>query len=226
MTLPASSCGSREEHMSFTVRILVYVIRAALAIGAIVAGFMLTHRFGPVIGMAIAAGAAAAASLVAALLLRWSPVGRVTWLNHLAGFFMPWGARFGLGALWQFAVGSGVIWGLLALIGTMLALAPAGTPDVCVWLLGAAWLVDGIGMAFVAGSIVQTRESLASRANRSMLAIVAVLLGVFAISSAALYLGTPVMAIVFAAAPIVLLGVPFGLFVIFIVTQGKNMRWH
>lgn len=206
--------------------ILAYVIQIALAVGAIVAGYFLTRRFGPAAGMGIAAGASTVASLLAMLLLRYSPLGRVNYLNHIAGYLMPWGAKFGRGALWQFALGSGTIWVLLALIGAMLALAPSGTSTAALVALGFGWLLDGIAAAFIVGAIVQRRESLLSTANRSMLTIVGVVLAVLAISAATLYSGWPALAAVIAVAPLAIVGVPYAIFIGIIVSQGKNFRWN
>jgi hypothetical protein len=212
--------------MFFLRWIFSYVIRFGLAAFAILAGYHLTRRFGPGTAMAVAAGASLLASLLAMLLLRFSPLGRVNILNRIAGYLMPWGAKFGRGALWQFALGSGTIWVLLALIGVMLALAPAGTPTAALIALGIGWLIDGIAAAFIAGAIVQRRESLLSNANRSMLVILGVVLGVIGYSAANLYWGWPVLAAVIAIAPFVILGTPYLIFIGIIVAQGKNFRWH
>ena len=185
----------------------------------------------------VVAGALCAA--VAFLMQRQTPE-KVTFVNYAAGVVLPWGYRIGRGKLVPIVVTSWAIWTLL---GIAVAIAVVGrrgnaSPEAVALggersrtvmiLLLLSWLIDGAVLLRMIGVV-------ATGTNRShqlrSLAVPALVLVAMLASSIALVTMNPRpaaarTALLIAGGPPLLLGVAYAVFVVVMVTAGRNARWN
>ncbi|MGL4553310.1 MAG: hypothetical protein ACRC33_19260 [Gemmataceae bacterium] len=201
-------------------------IRDVVRVGAAAAlGTGLAVRFGPTVAGLICAVAAAIACAAGAVLLRTSPVGRVTWRNRAAGNLIPWGWRLNAGRLWPVVVVSWCVWVLIGTAAILLRPGPAEeSPGVDLrGSLFAAWVVDGATLLYLVGTVRQatpgSRVGPLWAVSASVLAVIAVSVG--------LYLGDrPEGALLVAGGPPAVVGGLAGGAVLLVVTVGRNARWN
>lgn len=192
--------------------------------------------------MPMAAGFAGALAVVlptaGALLLRTLQVGRMDWRNYAAGWLMPFGYALGRGKLVPMAAWCVVIWFALAACGVLLAQpaiaappAPADPTGATVapswpWpALVAGWLV--LGTAFLhLFTTLRKNFSPGSRQGRSLLKVMAVVVGLVAASVALHVCGFTGTAALVALGPPGALGTLFGLWFLLLITFGRNARWN
>jgi hypothetical protein len=198
------------------------VVRVAAA-AALSTG--LTVRFGPTVAGLIWAAAAAVACAAGAVLLRTSPVGRVTWRNRAAGTLIPWGWRMNAGRLWPVVVVSWCVWVLSGTAAILLRPGPAEESPAVGLRVGlfAAWVVDGAALLYLLGTVRQATPG--SRVD-PLWAVSAAVLAVIAVSIG-LYLGDrPEAALLVAGGPPAVGGGLAGVAVLLVVTVGRNARWN
>lgn len=198
------------------------------------AGVLLVHwlvsRFGPATAFLLWSGFTALAAITGAVLLRTSTVGKVTWKNQAAAWLLPWGARLNRGMLWPLPVVTWLVWialGGLAIF--VLGPQPDGAPQgPSLWLRGlvlTTWIVNGAGLMFLLGTVVQHHSWHSPAARRLQMAGAGLVL--LLVLSGALYaLGQPVLAVCLAGLPPLILAILFGGFAVVVVTLGRRARWH
>jgi hypothetical protein len=205
--------------------IVRFVQRAMLIAAATTACYGLAEAFGPPTAALIWAGIAVIACGVGTVLLRTSPVGRVTWRNRAAGYLIPWGWRLNRGRLWPVAVVSWVGW--MAVGAAVFVLRPgSANEDSGVGLrvaLFAAWVVDAAALLFVLGTIRQATPGSRVRSLWKLAAVIALVGG----ASIGLYLGgRSTAALVVGGGPPLAAGGCTGLVVLVFMTVGRNTRWN
>jgi hypothetical protein len=207
----------------------------------------LASKFGPWKAMSLwAVGVATVGGVVALLMHRQSPPEKISWINYLAGFVLPWGYRIGRGKLWPIAVTSWAIWMLLGVavilatssrghgqtsagIATVTSTEPSPHRNpVVMTLLCLAWLVDG-GVLLRCVGLLATSAN-ASHMMRSLALPMLVLAGIL-IASIALVVTSSApaaarTALLIAGGPPLFVAMGYGLFVLVIVTVGRKARWN
>jgi hypothetical protein len=188
----------------------VLVSAAFVALGTACAA-----RLGVAAAIGVVAALAALASLLGALLLRTSAVGTLTWRNVAAGWLLPWGFVLGGGRLPRIATMSAACLAVMGAIGAL-----AGPSH----LVAAAWTVDAVALLALlrpfgmqAGNPSARRQLL-----RPMLAV----LGLALAGGLLLFDGRPGAAALVAGGPLVVGGVIYGSWVVFMLTAGRKGRWN
>ncbi len=191
-----------------------------------------------------AAGAAVVCGGIG-LLMHTQTAGKVTFVNHLAGYFLLWGFVLGRGKLLPIALESWIRWVLLG-SAIILATMPAFHPNLGVdshgqsesptyqrsatmgAMLAVSWTIDG-------AVLLRLITGLASRAKTNPIRINALgpLMGmgfVIVISIALATIMTDAVrtgvALLVSAGPIVVLGGGYGIFILAMVVFGPKTRWN
>jgi len=215
------------------MRVLFLLLRLSIPVGV---GFLLSRWFGPWSALGTAALLAVVLSSIGILVLQRSKVGQMTWHNHLAGWLLPWGYGLARGKLVGIGAVSAVVFtaiaGAVILVTTMTARAPAAVPvatgatpaAALSWLLVVAWMVDGAALLHLVS--VLSKSSAGSSSARTLWKLSAVLMALLGGSIALLLAGHPSAALWVAGGPPLVIGVCYGLFVLLMVTVGRNARWN
>lgn len=169
----------------------------------LIAAGLLASQLGVGQAIAIVLGAGLASVGMGAWLLQRSPVGAIGWRNVLASWLLPWGHVLGGPTLLNIASSSFAAWVLLALAGAFGWSEP--------WLL-AAWVIDGIALAWLTSSAWRQRgDRLQRRVVTRVIAVVSILaLAGFVL----LWLGHPLLGAVVAGGPIAIVGALYGAYVV------------
>lgn len=189
----------------------------------------LVNQFGPITSGAVWAAVALVACGVGTILLRTSPVGRVSWQNRTAAYLVPWGGRVGGGRLWPIPVVSWVVW-MTVWAGAAVLTPPETTPltgwEIVMRIgLGAAWAIDGLALGHMLATLRQ-HFSVASRSGRSLLNISAVIVGLIAGSLLLHLLGLTLLALLVAGGPPLVIGGGYGFFLAVLLIFGRGGRWN
>lgn len=172
---------------------------------------------------AATAGTLLAAALVGTLLLRSCALGVMTWRNRAASWLLPFAGLLGGGSLLTFAATSLVASLAIASV-VLLATTGSAAHPVPVWLL-LAWLVDVLCLMH----LVPTRLrhfTYGSRGASSLHRLIAFVVLQLAISVPLHLQGSTFAATLVAGLPQLVVGVGYGLFVLVLVTIGRNARWN
>lgn len=181
----------------------------------VAAGWWLAGRIGVLPAAALIAVVALALALAGVGLLQRSPVDRVTWRNHAAGWLLPFGAVFHTGALRSLVTSSASCSAVLGLIGAFGLGAP--------WL-ALAFLLDAVALAALLRSLRGHAPNSSGRAAvRRPLAVV---IGLAAIGFGLDRAGWPLRGALVAGGPVLAVGLGYGAWVLFAVTVGRNARWN
>jgi hypothetical protein len=224
--------------------ILMRGVSLAAAVGA--CGW-LALALGPFKGIVIWAAAVAMGCGVTALLMhRQSPPEKISWINYLAGFVLPWGYRIGNGKLWPIVVTSWAIWMLLG--GAVVTAVATSRHDatrrdvatvtsadaqpqrssIVTALLVLAWLVDGGFLLHCIGLLI--RQSNRRHMIRSLGVPVLIVAAILVASVALVTINsTPAAArtaLLIAGGPPLLIGGAYGGFILMMLTVGRNARWN
>ena len=199
-------------------------------------GWLLGRTYGMPMALGCSGALAVALPTAGALLLRTVPVSKMDWRNHLAGWLMPFGYVLGRGKLGAIAAWCAVIWFALAACGVLLtqptiaapqapAVAAAAGPSWSWPALVAGWLV--LGTAFVhLLTTLRKNFSPGSQSGRSLVKIMAVIVGLAGASVALHVSGFTGTAALVALGPPAAVGTLFGLWVLMLLTLGRNARWN
>ncbi len=220
--------------------ILFMLLKVVLAA---VACAWLTLRLGPWKAIGAWAMIVAIVCSIVALLMRAQLLGKVTIINYLAGFTMPWGYRIGRGNLLPIVLTSWSIWVLLSVAVALsmmpqapptdkansTAIARSGERGIAVMvLLCVAWLIDGAVLLRLIG--VAATSANAGNVMRSMPPISLLLLGMIggsvALVSCSHSSGAVWIAVLIAGGPTLLAGGGYLVFLAVILSAGKNARWN
>lgn len=213
-----------------------YLVRRALSlILPLLVGWALIQNLPRWLALLTAAIIAAILSLAGALLLRSCPLGQITWRNRLAGWLLPWGYTLGGGQLGGIALASAAVWTLLAAGAIFATTVPpaAATPagqgapaaPISAWWLLLAWIVDGGGVLYLLG--IALKNSLrGSGGGATVRKLLLILVGMLVASLALQLSGYPGLAVLIAGGPPLVIGGFYGLFVLAMLTFGRNARWN
>lgn len=224
--------------MPILIRSLKYLSWLALA----AACATLATRLGPWTGLAAFALAMAILCVGTAVIVHRQPPGKITPANYLMGFILPWGYRIGRGKLLPIVLTSWAIWLLIGLaivlamnaridtaaIATSLPVSANPRSGFMMTLLALAWLIDG-------GVLLRCLGLLATSTNRAHMTrslgpLIAFLIAILATSIALVTLttspATASLALVIAGGPPMLVGLGYGLFILVMLTAGRNARWN
>jgi hypothetical protein len=163
------------------------------------------------------------ACILGALAIASQPLGQATLPGRLGSAAVRWGFRASQGSLFGATLTSWLIW--LVLGGLLLTLVRA-RGDLWYRLLILAWMVDFGALCYVVGVWLSHRGS----GGPTLLAIAGVLLTLI-VASAALWwgVGAPAArraAVMVAGGPLLAIGVGYGLFLLIVLTVGRNARWN
>jgi hypothetical protein len=206
-----------------------YAHQFALLVVAALGCWWLLTQFGPLVSGAMWVAFALLACGMGVLLLRTSEVGRVTWRNRVAAYLVPWGVRIGGGKLWPIPVVSWLTWLSVWAAVALLTPPPADEPPTG-WevaarvALGVAWLIDGVALGYVVGTLPQCFPS--GSGGRSLRVIAAVITGLIVASVACHLFGLTAAGLLVAGGPPLLVGVGYGLFLAVLLVFGRNTRWN
>jgi hypothetical protein len=174
---------------------------------------------------------------VVSVLLRTSQTGRITWKNRLAGVFLHFGYLVGRGQLLPIAVFSWIGWVALAVIVVLLLDRPVPPPadsgitlsegwqSTVTVLLYASWGVLVSAIFYLFGTLMRNFQP-PRREGRSLLLVIGVLVLLLAGSVTLWIAGRPVLGLIVAGVPILLVAGGYGMLVLIFVTAGKNARWN
>lgn len=224
--------------MSFTRLLVAYTIRALQLALPVAAGYLLARELG-LAGAALAALALAAAlPALGALTLSSVRSEAITWKNYVGGYLLPWGYALGHRKLVGIALVSGCCWLFLFAIGisaqglaaptTPLAPAPVENttaPAFARWLLVGGWLVDGIALLYLLGTL-RKNFTLSSSGGRSLLKVMAFVTSLIVVSAALASLGYVGTAAMVSAGPALALGAFYAVWIGLLLTVGRNTRWN
>lgn len=177
----------------------------------------------------------------AAWLLQTVETGEMSWKNYLAGIPLRWGYGLSGGTLWKLVLGSWVIWSLIGVgfgfaLGQPLSAAPtpapaeiaaAGTASGGLWslVLFGSWLLLGAATLFVLGVLLKNFQ-VSSSSGQQLLVILLILGSIFGVSLWLNSNGHTRAAALVAGGPIALVAGFYGVFMIVILTVGRNARWN
>lgn len=213
---------------------LIFTRVASLALAAFIC-YWLAGRYGSTAGILVWASVVTLGCAGIAILLAKQKGERITIVNRLAGFALPWGYRVGRGRLPAIATISAALWiatgafAVFALGGSDPA-APATpttqAPSFARTLLAIAWLVDGLVLLRFA-QVWFTRQSPIQKGGLrfvlglSLLVTISVVLFSISTNSAGIWL-----ALAIAGGPPFFVGGGYLLFLLVVLLFGRNMRWN
>lgn len=210
------------------------LFRMLLILVAVGACWLLATQVGVWTSLLIWSVAMGAGCVLAVAVLRTAPVGRITWKNRLAGFFLPFGYAIGRGKLPAIALVSWLVW---VLIGTGVSLVVwgmnrpgAGTasqanPKFWATLLFIGWAIDTAGTLYVLG-IMRKNFRIRSTSGQQLLKIILILLGLIGASVVLWTRGNVRPAAIVAVGPPLALALVYGLFIVVVVIPWGNRRWN
>ena len=222
------------------MKYLVYYLRQLFLIAVPLAtGYWLLEVLSPWLAVAAAAAIALGTSGLGALLLRSSAVGTITWRNYVGGWLLPWGYALGRGQLPGITAACASIWTLLATssivaratsaapIATLPATAATATPaePTMPWLLVVAWVVVGAALLYLLQTVL-TKFGPGSRERASLWRFITALTALLAGSVLLHLFGHTSLATLVAGGPPLLVGGFYGLWILVILTLGRNARWN
>lgn len=221
------------------MKYLVYYLRQLFLIAVPLAtGYWLLEVLSAWLALAAAAGIAVGTCGLGALLLRSTGLGTITWRNHLGGWLLPWGYTLGRGQLRGITAVSATIWTLLA-TSTIVARATSAAPVTTLpgtaaataatttmpWLLVIAWVVDGAALLYLLKTVL-TAFGPGTRASLSLWRFIAAIIALL-VGSLMLHLfGHTGLATLVAGGPPLLVGGFYGLWILAMLTLGRNARWN
>lgn len=166
----------------------------------------------------------AALALGGCRVLRTTAVQRITWRHHVAGRCLPFAQCMGGGSLGQVFVSS--LLGSAAVGGGVLLFVHLRHLDAMPpWPLAMAWVGDALTLLFLATSQTRRYRYGAPTQKRGRWLYLFVVLQI--VASAALHLaGHPWASILVAGAPQVAVLTRSVLYLLAVMTAGRNARWH
>ena len=216
--------------MIFIHRIIT-LVPFAVMVGLIV---LLEQRCSLGVAASVYAGAVVLATLIGALLLRSTEVGRANWRNVLATRLLPCSAIFGYGSLLKLSLSNLFGSGLIGIIGFVFARHwrhhDYSLANVGGWTIacGLAWLVL-IGMVLFLFRQYGKKYYAGASGLRKFLKLIAAPAGALAASVALFVAGWKPFALAVAIIPIAIVFLPISFLLIIIIAtklSGKPFRWN
>lgn len=196
---------------------------------------MLAQRLGRWPALGVWAAGTFLATALAAVLLRTTSVGQITWKNRLAGLLLPWGYAISSHRLAGIALISWIVWCLVALgvamtyfrpvADTTTALSPGTSSNTFRTLLLISWAIDAGGILYLLGMLAKFHDMKSKVAQTQLKALA--LLTILILASVAMWMaGKAGLALLIAGGPPAVLGSVFALFMIVILVFGRKTNWH
>lgn len=225
------------------MRLFTLLARLPMFFLTAVACIWLTSKIGPWAAIPAWAGVIGTLCAVVAFIMHRQPPGKITVINRIAGMVLPWGYAIGRGTLFPIVLESSIRWTLLGI--AIIALAPRGlaslsgfssspapttaayqTGPVMMILLLISWLIAG-AILFRLLTFVLARSGriqpglLAPIVGISALVVGSILLAAFGTNS-----GMTWLALTMTGGPILFIGGGYGVFLVIVLTIGRNARWN
>lgn len=197
--------------------IQMILLQSIVVGGAVAVGVALPMW--PAIG--VWAGAALVLCILGAALIASQPLSTPTFAGLIGSIFTRRGFRVGGGRLPPAVLVSWLYW---IVLGSAAIAIVHHRRDVWMILLLLSWLILTLGLMFIAGQVI-----IASRSGRvpgSLSKLAGVLTLLLLASGGLAAAGHAGIALLLAGIPIALIGGGYGLFVLLIVTVGRNARWN
>jgi hypothetical protein len=154
------------------------------------------------------------------------PIGTPTSFGRLGASFVQWGFRASQGKLVPAVLISWLFW---IVAGAAVILMTTWRGDRRQLLLALSWGVDALALLYVVGVILANRSPTGSTAS-SLVVLVAVLAGMIVSSLARWGMSSSPTAmrtaLFIAGGPPLLIGGGYALFVLLMMTVGRNARWN
>lgn len=171
------------------------------------------------------AGISLVACVLGAIAIASQPLGQATLPGRFGSSVVKWGFRVTQGKLTGAAALSWLVW---LVIGAAAITAGRVRGDMGYRLILLAWVVDFGALCYILGVWLSNRGG--GSGNPSLLLISAALVAMLGIS-AALWFGNGApgarrTALMLAGGPPLVLGVGYGLFLLVVLTVGRNARWN
>ncbi|MBK9386759.1 MAG: hypothetical protein IPN34_18245 [Planctomycetes bacterium] len=224
--------------MPFSRLLISYSFRGLQLALPVIAGHFLARELGFSGALLAALALAIALPALGALTLSSVRSEALTWKNYVGGYLLPWGYALGRGKLVGIALVCGCCWLFLFAIGIAaehLAAPTAPTapapvessaaPAFARWLLVGGWLVDGIALLYLVGTL-RKNFTLSSSSGRSLLKLMAFVTGLIVGSTVLASLGYVGTAALVAAGPALALGAFYAVWIGLLLTVGRNTRWN
>ena len=167
----------------------------------------------------------AAACALGAFAIARQPVGESTVVGRFGSSVVHWGWRVGHGKLWPPIVISCGLWTLVG-IAVMAIVRHRG--DVVQQLLVVAWVVDIVAVLYLLG-VGLVNRSTAGSFPVALLGVVGALMVMLSVSGISASNGSSSarrFALLVAGGPPLFVGLGYGLFLLVMVTLGRNARWN
>lgn len=169
------------------------------------------------------AGIALLGCILGAVAIWSQPLGQATLAGRLGASVVRWGFRASQGSLLGATAISWIIW---LVIGTSAISAGRARDDLSYRLMLLAWLVDFGALCYTLGVWLMNRGSGMS----TLLLISTILIALIGVSSVMWFGngGTAARrtALMIAGGPPLVIGVGYGLFLLVMLTVGRNARWN
>ena len=202
---------------------------AAVAAGAA----LCARQFGSPLAWGVWTGVAALLCVGGVLLIKSQPMGKATIAGRIGYQVAHFGFRAGQGTLFAVAWISWLVW---VVVGSAVIWMTADGWQPMRTAMAAAWTVDVLAIFYVVGIQLANRPRRIEgvhtpmRLPQSVQKLVGVGMALVSVSLVLWWVpGTPaaqLAALTMAAAPIVVLGGGFGVFMLIVMTVGKNVRWN
>jgi hypothetical protein len=166
--------------------------------------------------------ASGVACTLGGLAIRSQPIGIVTWAGKLGSTVVQWGFRASNGRLIPAVLISWLVW---VVLGAAVILMLKFRAERSQALLVLAWAVDAAALLYVIGVMLANRGSRPG----ALVVVAGILVAMIAVSALLFRAGGPAatrLALVIAGGPPLVIGVGYGLFVLLMVTVGRNARWN
>jgi hypothetical protein len=164
---------------------------------------------------------------IGAFAIASQPIGTPTNFGRFGSLFVQWGFRAGQGRLIPAVLISWLFW---VVAGAAVILMLSWRADRRQLLLALAWGVDALALLYVVGVILANKTPTSAATPSSLLVIVAALVGMIAVSLALWGMsgspGAMRTALLIAGGPPLQIGGGYALFVLMMLTVGRNARWN
>ena len=201
------------------------MVRMLLIWALLVAGAVMCARQFPIMpAIGVWSAIAAGLCILGSLLIARQPLGRATTAGMIGGSVVRFGYRVGRGKL---PAAVAISWFFWVVVGSATIGIYNYRHDLWACLLLLAWLVDGLALAYIVRIMLTAHGN--GRIPPSLIKVTAVIALILIGSIVLNAVGTPWSqrsALLLAGGPTLLVGGGYGLFVLVILTVGKNARWN
>ncbi len=180
-----------------------------LLIVSTIVSWNLIYQYGLVLGIAAWAGIMLILCTTAALLVRSSAIGKITWKNRIAGYLIPWGHALRWGALVPIVITSWILWILIAIAVHLLtrdmplhANRPSIPPINLIGVLTfSCWFIFTWAILYLVGN-AKSNFGFSSNSGQTMIMLVALLTAILIASATMRYIGNSTLSLLLTGIPL------------------------